>query len=199
MQPSPRPSAHFPHSLIQDQRGFHLGRFSNAGRGRASEQRSATTRIRKPSPRPTAVRPVAPAMLRLRNFEAAPPKAVTRPAPAELAGVADQPDGDNMQETGGAKLRTLGILHDVTGPRRTSQDVTSAGRFSPGWPRSNDGPALPFRSRTEFQSLFALASRNVLDSARVITPYRQNRIYGRSLSVFSGFVGFPRGNEKGTR
>lgn len=50
MQPPPRPSALFPHSLIQGPRGFHLGRFSNAGRGRASTQRSAATRIRKPSP-----------------------------------------------------------------------------------------------------------------------------------------------------
>ncbi|CAN0579104.1 unnamed protein product [Laminaria digitata] len=31
-------------------RGFLLGRFSNAGRGRASAQRIAATRIRKPSP-----------------------------------------------------------------------------------------------------------------------------------------------------
>lgn len=50
MQPLLQPSAHFPHSMIQDPRGFLLGRFSDAGRGRASAQRLAATRIRKPSP-----------------------------------------------------------------------------------------------------------------------------------------------------
>ncbi len=37
-QPLPRPSAHFPHRVILDPRGFLLGRFSNAGRGRISMQ-----------------------------------------------------------------------------------------------------------------------------------------------------------------
>ena len=55
-QSLPRPSAHFPHSMIQDPRGFLLGRFSNAGRGRASAQRSNATRIRKPSPRTKPLR-----------------------------------------------------------------------------------------------------------------------------------------------
>ena len=64
MQPPPRPSALFPHSLIQGPRGFHLGRFSNAGRGRASTQRSAATRIRKPSPKPTFI-PTPSAALQL--------------------------------------------------------------------------------------------------------------------------------------
>ena len=50
MQPLLQPSAHFPHRMIQDHRGFLLGRFSNAGRGRASAKRSAATRIREPSP-----------------------------------------------------------------------------------------------------------------------------------------------------
>jgi len=50
MQRLPQPTARFPHRRIQDPRGFHLGRFSNAGRACASAQRSAATRIRKPSP-----------------------------------------------------------------------------------------------------------------------------------------------------
>ncbi len=39
------------HRRIQDPRGFHLGRFSNAGRGRPNAQRSTATRNRKPSPK----------------------------------------------------------------------------------------------------------------------------------------------------
>ena len=50
MQPLLQPSAHFNHRMIQDPRGFLLGRFSNAGRCRASAKRSAATRVRKPSP-----------------------------------------------------------------------------------------------------------------------------------------------------
>jgi hypothetical protein len=38
-----RPFAHFPHGLLQAPGGSRRGRFSNAGRGRASEQRSAVT------------------------------------------------------------------------------------------------------------------------------------------------------------
>jgi hypothetical protein len=50
MKPLLQPSAHFPHRMIQDPRGFLLGRFSNAGRRRAIAQRSDATRIRKPLP-----------------------------------------------------------------------------------------------------------------------------------------------------
>ncbi|TRW92842.1 hypothetical protein FNJ84_20785 [Paracoccus sp. M683] len=64
MQPPPRPFAHFPHSLIQDPRGFHLGRFPNAGRGRANEQRANATRIGKPSPKRTFI-PTPSAALQL--------------------------------------------------------------------------------------------------------------------------------------
>ena len=64
-QLSHQPCQHFPHRSHQDPRGFHLGRFSNAGRGRASAQRSAATRIRKPSPQRTlAMRSTSPGGLR---------------------------------------------------------------------------------------------------------------------------------------
>ena len=49
-RPSSQPSAHFPHRSVRDPRGFLPGRFSNAGCCRISAQRSAATRIRKPSP-----------------------------------------------------------------------------------------------------------------------------------------------------
>ena len=55
LHPQPQPPAHFPHSLIQVSRGFHLRRISNAGRGCANAQHVAATHIRKPLPKWTFV------------------------------------------------------------------------------------------------------------------------------------------------
>ena len=49
-----QPTALFPHRQHPAPRGFLLGRFSNAGRGRARPQPHATARIGKPSPRRTS-------------------------------------------------------------------------------------------------------------------------------------------------
>ena len=55
MHPLPQLSAHFPHRMIQDPRGFLLGRFANAGRPRTKPHPHTTARIGKPSPYRTFV------------------------------------------------------------------------------------------------------------------------------------------------
>lgn len=62
LHPRPQPPAHFPHSLIQVSRGFHLGRISNAGHSQSVWKSCTMARIGIPSPERTLTEVGAAAM-----------------------------------------------------------------------------------------------------------------------------------------